>query len=105
MKTHSLKKHLVSASLIQALVIGALMAVVGYYTIENDVIARVQKEMIKKLDAARIVYDNNIADIKTALYLSSDTKHLIQSKSLLGLDYVFEVPVSKRDTRIPEPWC
>jgi two-component system, NtrC family, sensor kinase len=98
MKNHSLKYHITTALFLQVLVIAALIAILGYYTIQNDIIARAQKEVVKKIEAAQIVYDNEIEKIKTALVLTRDTKSLISVKGILDVDYVYEVPVSLKGT-------
>ena len=77
--------------------IAILIAILGYYTVQHDIIARAQKEVVKKIEAAQIVYDNEIDKIKTALILTRDTKSLISVKSILDVDYVYEVPISLKD--------
>ncbi len=96
MKTHSLKYHILAALFLQIVVIAILIAILGYYTMQHDIIARAQKEVVKKIEAAQIVYDNEIDKIKTALILTRDTKSLISVKSILDVDYVYEVPVSSK---------
>ena len=93
MKTRSLKFHIISALFAQVVVVAVLIAILGYYTIQHDIIARAQKEVVKKIEAAQIVYDNEIDKIKTALILTRDTKSLISVKSILDVDYVYEIPV------------
>ena len=96
MKTRSLKYHILAALFLQIVVIAILIAILGYYTMQHDIIARAQKEVVKKIEAAQIVYDNEIDKIKTALILTRDTKSLISVKSILDVDYVYEVPVSSK---------
>jgi two-component system, NtrC family, sensor kinase len=96
MKTKSLKYHILAALFLQIIVIAVLIAILGFYTIENDIIARAQNEVVKKIEAAQIVYDNEIDKIKTALILTRDTKSLISVKSILDVDYVYEVPADLR---------
>ncbi len=98
MKTYSLKKYIFVSFFIQIAIIGILMAVLGYYIVENDVIARVQKEVTKNIDTARMVYDNEINKIKTALVLTRDTQSLIAAKGILGLDYVFEASLDSKES-------
>jgi len=97
MKTRSLKYHILAALFLQIVVIAILIAILGYYTMQHDIIARAQKEVVKKIEAAQIVYDNEIDKIKTALILTRDTESLISVKSILDVDYVYEVPVSLKD--------
>jgi two-component system, NtrC family, sensor kinase len=94
MKTRSLKFYIISALFLQVVVIAILMAILGYYTMQHDIVARAQREVIKKIEAAQIVYDNEIDKIKTALILTRDTKSLISVKNILDVDYVYEVPVT-----------
>jgi two-component system, NtrC family, sensor kinase len=96
MKTRSLKSYIVTALFLQVIVVAILMAILGYYTMQKDVIARAQGEVVKKIEAAQIVYDNELDKIKTALILTRDTKSLISVKSILDVDYVYEVPLSLR---------
>ena len=98
MKTRSLKSYIISALFLQVVVIAILMAILGYYTVQHDIVARAQKEVVKKIEAAQIVYDNEIDKIKTALILTRDTKSLISVKSILDVDYVYEVPASSMHT-------
>lgn len=90
MKRYSLKQYLIAAFFLQILVIGVLFAILGYYTIEHDIIARTQKELARKINAAQIVYDNQLEKIRTALLLAEDTASLISAKGMLGIDYVYE---------------
>jgi two-component system, NtrC family, sensor kinase len=97
MKTRSLKYHILAALFLQIVVIAILIAILGYYTMQHDIIARAQREIVKKIEAAQIVYDNEIDKIKTALILTRDTKSLISVKSILDVDYVYEAPISLKD--------
>jgi two-component system, NtrC family, sensor kinase len=97
MKTRSLKSYIITALFLQVIAVAVLMAILGYYTMQHDIVARAQKEVVKKIEAAQIVYDNEIDKIKTALILTRDTKSLISVKSILDVDYVYEVPVSLRE--------
>jgi two-component system, NtrC family, sensor kinase len=97
MKTRSLKSYIVTALFLEVIVVAVLMATLGYYTMQQDILARAQKEVVKKIEAAQIVYDNEIDEIKTALILTRDTKSLISVKNILDVDYVYEVPVSSKD--------
>ena len=52
MKRYSLKQYIMAAFFLQIVVVGMLFAILGYHTIQHDIIARAQKEVTKKIDAA-----------------------------------------------------
>ncbi|MFA5069579.1 MAG: cache domain-containing protein [Candidatus Omnitrophota bacterium] len=98
MKNRNLKFYIFSALFLQVIVTAILMAILGYYTIQHDIVARAQREVARKIEAAQIVYDNELEKIRTALVLTRDAKSLISVKGILDVDYVYEVPASLKDT-------
>ncbi|MFA5088254.1 MAG: cache domain-containing protein [Candidatus Omnitrophota bacterium] len=95
MRELNLKTQTQLALLATILVTGILMTTMGYYVIQHDIISRAQKEVTNAISAAQSVYQGQIDNIRTGLSIVVEKKNLGNLKKILGIDYVFEIPVEE----------
>ncbi|MBD3246982.1 MAG: HAMP domain-containing protein [Candidatus Omnitrophica bacterium] len=95
-QNRDLKIYLFGAFFVLLLVFGVLITGLGFWVIQNDIIERAQKEVRNAIQAAEVVYENEIENIRIALELVS-ADELYKIKDVVGLDYIYEVPAYQQD--------
>lgn len=91
MAVRSLKIRILSAFLVIIFVLSASIAVLGYYIIKNDIMKRTQQKVIRDLQAARSVYQEEIERIGRSLELIDLSLPASSIKDQLDLDYLVTV--------------
>lgn len=91
MRPKTLKNNLLFAFLIVIFILGAFTAILGFYLIQEEIVARVQKEVIGKGKAAELLYEGEIGSIAQSLQLTATIEDLDVVKKVSKLDYVYEI--------------
>ncbi len=87
----SLKTRIVLSFLVVIFVLSASTALLGYYVIQHDIIARAERKVLNDLKVARMVYTGEIERIGLGLKLVSPDEDVPQLKAKLNLHYVKRV--------------
>ncbi len=87
----SLKTRIVISFLFVIFVLSASTALLGYYVIQNDIIARAERKVLNDLKVARMVYTGEIERIGLGLKLVSPDDDVEQLKVRLNLHYLKRV--------------
>jgi signal transduction histidine kinase len=77
--------------LVVIFVLSASTALLGYYVIQHDIIARAERKVLNDLKVARMVYTGEIERIGLGLKLVSPDEDVPQLKAKLNLHYVKRV--------------
>ncbi|MDP8259903.1 MAG: cache domain-containing protein [Candidatus Gygaella obscura] len=93
-KIKSLKNQILVSFVVIIIVFAVLVSILGFYVIQNDIIARAKNEVENAIDAAETVYKSELDKIKTALLIREDNLEVL--KDIIGLDYIYEVDIKDK---------
>jgi two-component system NtrC family sensor kinase len=98
MNNRSLRTRLLLSFLLVIVALGTLGAFFGYNIIRCNVIKRAQNHVKNDLKSARAAYEEDIGRMGKSFDLISFINNPAQIKSQLGLDYLFVVDRSNKDS-------
>ncbi len=87
----SLKARVLLSFVLVIFVLSASTALLGYYVIQNDIIARTERKVLNDLKVARMVYAGEIERIGLGLRLASPDEDMQPLKAKLNLHYLKRV--------------
>ncbi|MDD5069753.1 MAG: cache domain-containing protein [Candidatus Omnitrophica bacterium] len=91
MKPKTLKNTLLLSFLSVIFILGSFTAILGFYLIQDQIVARIQKEVIDKSNSLSLLYEGEINNIAQSLELTSAISDFTVVKKVAKLDYVYEV--------------
>jgi two-component system NtrC family sensor kinase len=95
---NSLRTRLLFSFLLIIVVLGAISTFFGYSIIKCNVINRAQNQVKNDLKSARAVYNSEISQVEKSFDLISFIDNPARIKSQLGLDYLYVVDRSGKDS-------
>ncbi len=92
MKTQTLKKKILSAFAVIIMLLAGCIVILGFYIIKKSIFERTQLHVIRSLDSARAVYEEEINRIGMSLRIAKLDESIDVLRNKLDLDYLFRIP-------------
>ena len=89
MKTQTLKSNILFSFIIVILALGASIAILGFYVINNDIIKRAQNQVKNDLNVAHLVYNNELDIMQRSFSVIRSLSDPDERRGRLGLDYFY----------------
>jgi two-component system NtrC family sensor kinase len=98
MKPRGLRTQIFFSFFTIILIFALAISFLGVKIINDDIIARAQRQIEHDIGVARVVFNGEIDAIKTAFNLIPADADFAEVKSKLGLDYLYRVSRAEEDT-------